>query len=96
MPTITISGKAIGAKRPLFADWSIPFPPEWIDAGGLTLRDLICRVVRAEVEAFRQRQEARQVFRTLTAREIAEGVDLYTRFLKRRTMNLAGGDGDAA
>lgn len=75
MTTLTISGKAIGAKRPLFADWSIPFPPEWGDAGGLMLRDLIGRVVRAEVGAFRQRQEERRVFRALTAREISEGVE---------------------
>jgi hypothetical protein len=25
---ITISGKALGRKKPLFADWSIPFPPD--------------------------------------------------------------------
>lgn len=75
MTTLTISGKAIGAKRPLFADWSIPFPSEWGDAGGLTLRDLIGRVVRAEVGAFRQRQEERRVFRAMTAREISERVE---------------------
>ena len=34
MSTLTISGKAIGSKRPLFADWSIPFPPEWSGEGG--------------------------------------------------------------
>jgi hypothetical protein len=33
---------------------------------------------------------------TYTPAEIAEGVDVYTRFLKRRHMNLAGGDGDAS
>jgi hypothetical protein len=73
--TFTISGKAIGDRRPLFADWSIPFPPEWADAGGITLRDLIGRVVRSEVDAFRARQEERQVFRALTARRIAEGAE---------------------
>jgi hypothetical protein len=73
--TLTISGKAIGARRPLFADWSIPFPPEWSDSGGITLRDLIGRVVRAEVQAFRQRQEERTTFRALTARQISEGVE---------------------
>jgi hypothetical protein len=69
---ITISGKALGRKKPLFADWSIPFPPDVGDSG-LTLRDLIARVVRAEVEAFRQRQEDRKLFRALTARQIEEG-----------------------
>jgi hypothetical protein len=69
---ITISGKALGRKKPLFADWSIPFPPD-PGEGGLTLRDLIDRVVRAEVEAFRQRQEERKLFRALTERQIEQG-----------------------
>ncbi len=72
MSTLTISGKALGARKPLFADFSIPFPPEWGGDGGLTLRDLIARVVRGEVQAFRERQEQRQVFRALTARQIED------------------------
>jgi hypothetical protein len=75
MSTLEISGKAIGSKRPLFADWSLPFPPEWEGEGGLTLRDLIGRVVRQEVQAFRERQHERQVFRALTARQVAEGAE---------------------
>lgn len=75
MSSLTIRGKALGSRKPLFADWSIPFPPEWRDEGGLTLRDLIARVVRSEVQAFRQRQEDRQVFRALTARQIAAGAE---------------------
>lgn len=76
MSTLTIHGRAIGARKPLFADWSIPFPPEWAhDSNRLTLRDLIGRVVRTEVAAFRQRQEDRQVFRALTARQISEGAE---------------------
>jgi hypothetical protein len=70
---ITISGKALGQKKPLFADWSIPFPPDLGDGGALTLRDLIARVVRAEVEAFQQRQQERKTFQALTARDIAAG-----------------------
>jgi hypothetical protein len=70
---LTISGKALGRKKPLFADWSIPFPPDLGDGGSLTLRDLISRVVRAEVEAFKQRQQERQLFRALTARDIEAG-----------------------
>jgi hypothetical protein len=68
---ITISGKALGRKAPLFEDWSIPFPPDLGDSG-VTLRDVIARVVRAEVTAFRQRQRDRLVFRALTEREIAD------------------------
>jgi hypothetical protein len=70
---LTISGKALGRKKPLFADWSIPFPPDLGDGGSLTLRDLIGRVVRAEVEAFKQRQQERHLFRALTERQIQEG-----------------------
>jgi hypothetical protein len=72
---LTISGKALGAKKPLFADWSIPFPPDLKGGeGGVTLRDLITRVVKTEVDAFRKRQEDRKLLRALTASDIAKGV----------------------
>ena len=69
-----VSGKAMGRKKPLFADFSIPFPPDLGDGGALTLRDLISRVVRAEVEAFRHRQQERRLVRALTAGDIDQGV----------------------
>lgn len=75
MSTLTISGKSLGAKRPLFADWSIPFPPQFSGAEPVTLRHLIDRVVRAEVKAFRERQEERRTFRALTARQIEQGAE---------------------
>lgn len=76
MSSITISGKTIGQTRPLFADWSIALPPECVDAGGpITLRDIIRRVVTAEVEAFQRRQHDRQFIRALTARDIETGVE---------------------
>jgi len=64
-----VSGKALGRRKPLFADFSIPIPP---DFGGdsPTLRQLIDHVVRHEVAAFRERQVARQLLRALTAKEI--------------------------
>jgi hypothetical protein len=71
---ITISGKTLGRKKPLFADWSIPFPPDLGDGGALTLRDLIGRIVRAEVAAFKQRQQERTLLRALTARDVEQGV----------------------
>src|SRR5260370_6225970 len=71
---LTIQGKALSRKKPLFADWSVPFPPDLGDGGTLTLRDLIARVVRAEVEAFKERQQQRQLVRALTAGDIQEGV----------------------
>jgi hypothetical protein len=73
---ITIEGKALGNRRRLFSDWSIPMPPDLGGGGGgdLTLRDLIARIVRAEVAAFRDRREERRLVRALSAGEIAEGV----------------------
>jgi hypothetical protein len=71
---ITVSGKALGQRRPLFEDWSIPYPPDLRGGGDdLTVRDLIARVVRSEVAAFRERQQERKLARALTARQIADG-----------------------
>jgi hypothetical protein len=72
---LTISGKALGRKKPLFADFSLPPPGDLGDDGRLTLRDLIEQVVRSEVAAFRRRQENRQFLRVLTAREIEAGAE---------------------
>ncbi|MFQ3593294.1 MAG: hypothetical protein SNJ82_08920 [Gemmataceae bacterium] len=73
---LTISGKALGRKKPLFEDFSIPFPPQW-DSGGegneTTLRDLITHVVRGEVAAFKNRQEERKLLNALSAADIAWG-----------------------
>jgi hypothetical protein len=70
---LTISGKALGRKKPLFADFSVPFPPELGEGGATTLRDLIGQVVRHEVAAFKQRQADRKFIHALTARQIEEG-----------------------
>jgi hypothetical protein len=85
---LTISGKALGRKKPLFADFSIPFPPDLGDGGAVTLRDLISTVVRHEVEAFTQRQDDRKLVHALTARQIEEGamrgkIDMGGRDLKQ-------------
>ena len=66
---LTVKGKSLGSKRPLFADFSVPLPPE-MEAGQTRLRDLIEAVVRHEVDAFRQRQTDRQFIRVLTQSEI--------------------------
>jgi hypothetical protein len=65
-----ISGKALGRKKPLFADWSLPVPPAARGEGGLTLRHLIERIVREQVAAFRQRQVDNQMLRALTEPQI--------------------------
>ena len=48
-------------------------PTEWRGAT-ITLQTLIEGVVRAEVAAFRERQEKRTILQSLTAAQIAEGV----------------------
>lgn len=76
--TITIEGRQPGRGKGLFPTFQMPLPPEWTGtddrAGRVTLRDFIARVVRAEVAAFRERQEQRTVIQALTAAQIAEGV----------------------
>jgi hypothetical protein len=70
-----VETKIIGKKvRPLDG-WSVPSPPPEDGGGGseVTLRQLIARVVRGEVEAFEQRQRANRLLRVLSEREIAAG-----------------------
>jgi hypothetical protein len=72
---ITVCGKSLGSRRPLFADFSVPiFPDDGDYEGGLTVRELITRIVRHEVLAFKQRQEDRRLVHVLSAREIEAGV----------------------
>jgi hypothetical protein len=74
---ITIEGKQLGSRKRLFPDQGFPYPPDYQKTGGrTTLRDLISRIVLAEVAAFRQRAEERRLFRTLTSAEIARGIEL--------------------
>ena len=75
MSTLTITGKAIGSRKALFADWSIPFPPEWEGEGGITLRDLIEKIVRSEVKAFQKRERDRRFLKALTSAQISEGAE---------------------
>lgn len=74
---ITISGKAPGRKNPLFEQFSVPLPPGPPDGqneGGVTLRDLIERIVRHEVRRFSDRQENRKFVQALSARQINDGL----------------------
>ena len=68
---LTVSGKALGQRKPLFADYSVPLPPT--TQGGTTLRDLIAHVVRAEVVAFRDRQAERKLLKALSAPDRGRG-----------------------
>ena len=74
---LIVSGRGLGRRKPLFEDFSVPFPPDLTDdgGGGLTLRELIARVVRAEVSAFETRQERRRLTLVLSPAQIDEGLD---------------------
>jgi hypothetical protein len=73
MPTIT--GKAIGRKKPLFDDFSVSLPPEADDGDdGTTLRDMISHIVRTEVASFTGRQRERHLLKVLTESQIADAV----------------------
>jgi hypothetical protein len=75
MAVLTISARALGKRKPLVPDWQVPWPPEEKDGGEpLTLRQLITRVVLQEVEAFKKRQEDRQIVRILTEPQIESGL----------------------
>jgi hypothetical protein len=71
---LSISGKALGRKKPLFDDYSVPPPADLSPGEAITLRQLISHVVRAEVTAFKERQAERRLLKALSAREIAEGL----------------------
>lgn len=67
--------RALGRRRALIPEWSVPIDPGPSDDGdgGMTLRELIERIVRAEVSAFERRQQARKFVRTLSEQEIEAG-----------------------
>lgn len=72
---LTIEARALGGTRPLVPEWSVPVPriPDGDGPEDWTLRDLISHVVRHEVAAYSERQEARRFVRALSAREIDAG-----------------------
>ena len=69
---VLVETRVLGKRRALIPSWAVPVPTEPAD-GGLTLRELIARVVRSEVAAFGERQRARRFVRALTARDVEEG-----------------------
>lgn len=74
-PTITISGRSLGKRKPLFDDWHIALPPDDPGDDDRTLRALITRIVREEVSAFKSRQEERRIARVLSSAEIDAGLE---------------------
>ena len=74
--TLTVEGKVVGQKRPIFADWHVELPPVNENNGDrLKLRDLITSIVVKEVDAFITRQEERKLARVMSRQEIEQGVE---------------------
>jgi hypothetical protein len=71
---MVIETRVVGKKARSLDRWSVPTPPGADDGGdgGMTLRDLIARVVRSEVNAFERREQSRRLIRVLSRAEIAE------------------------
>jgi hypothetical protein len=72
---LTINGKSLGGKRPLFADFSLAPPPGLKGDDGITLRQIIDHIVREEVAAFKKQQSERRLIRALTVRQIEEAAE---------------------
>ena len=75
MGMLKVTGKSLGSRRKLFADFSIPIQPQWLGDDGVTLRDLIQATVAEQVAAYEKRQADRQFIRALTAKDISAGIE---------------------
>jgi len=71
---LLVSGKSLGSKRKLFADFSIPIEPQWLGDDGVTLRGLITATVTQQVSAYEKRQADKQFIRALTTKDISAGI----------------------
>ena len=71
---IQISIKAIGRKKPILGDFSVPAPQALAAGKPVTLRELLDHVVRGEVDSFKHRQESRRMLHVLTAKQIEESL----------------------
>ncbi len=71
MGSIVVDAKIAGQKRPVFSGWRVELPGRGGDR--MKLRDLIARVVAAEVDAFRQRQAEQRLARVLSPAQIEQG-----------------------
>lgn len=70
---IVVQTRQLGSRRKLLEDWSCDLPPQddaGFGDGGLTLRELIERIVQREVKAFRDRQNRNRLVHVLSAHEI--------------------------
>jgi hypothetical protein len=65
---VIVEAKILGQRRPVIPDWVLALPST---AEPLSLRDIIGAAVRAEAQAFQERQQERRLMRVLTSRQIA-------------------------
>jgi hypothetical protein len=69
---VTVEARMLGQRKPLVPDWHVALPTDLDESP--TLRALIETIVRAEVEAFNERQEQRRLTHVLTPQQIQEGL----------------------
>lgn len=72
---LTIEARATGRRRALAPAWQIPIGEHGAGHGPLTLRDLIARIVREEVEAFRARKREQRLMPVLSREQIERGLE---------------------
>jgi hypothetical protein len=76
--TLRVEARMIGKRKALGAPWSVPLPPAFARETQTgerqpLLGELIAHIVRAEVRAFRERQEEHRLLRVLSPQEINDG-----------------------
>ena len=71
---LTVSAQAIGRRKPICDDFSVPPPAAVATGTPITLRELLSHVVRGEVAAFKTRQAENRLVKVLTAKQIDEGL----------------------
>jgi hypothetical protein len=69
-----IETRVLGKRGKPLDGWAVPALPGLDDrgGGGLTLRELITRIVRLEVDEFQKRERGRRLLRVLSDAEIAD------------------------
>jgi hypothetical protein len=74
---ITVQTKAAGSSRPIVPEFELPPPDDQRQGSSpATLRDLIARTVRHEVDAFRGRQLDNRFLRALSREQIEAAVEI--------------------